>query len=348
MTRTIKTFKIALGVWLAASALFAPSVLAQDKVYQNSGTILTGEITNLANDEVTITVRGKSQTVPTNVIGRVTFDGEPVAFGRVKEFVSQGQWDQAETDFRTIDTKTIKGENSQQDYLFYRGLITGQLALSGRGDPSAAKTALQKFYNSSKSPHHYYEFCEMMGNLAAAAGNFDEAKKAFAEIGKAPFPEYQLKSGYLIGETALRQNKPDEALAEFEKVKAASATDPVSQRYQKLATVAAIRCNIVKGDAKTAVDQLLKLAEESDSADVALFANICNTLGEAHLALSEPNNAKLSYLQTDLLFSTDPEKHAEALYHLSRLWDQTGEPQRATDARTRLKEQYGGSIWAKK
>ncbi len=93
------------------------------------------------------------------------------------------------------------------------------------------------------------------------------------------------------------------------------------------------------------MDQLLKLAETSDSADSALFANIYNTLGEAHLALSEPNNAKLAYLATDMMFSADGEKHAEALYNLAKLWEQTGDPQRAVDARTRLKELYGGSIW---
>lgn len=346
MTTRISTRSI--FTCLVCLALSAPAALAQDKVYENSGTILTGEITNLSHDEVSITVRGKAQSVPTNIISRVSFDGEPSSFGRVKEFADQGQWDQADTELKTVDPKALKGANSQQDYLYYYALIAGKLALSGQGDLNAAKNNLLKYFSGNKSTHHFYEFCEVTGDIASAAGNFEQAKKAYSEIGKAPFSDYQLKSSYLQGEVALKQNKPDEALPLFEKVKAASAPNPASQRYQKLATVAAIRCNIVKGEAKTAVDQLLKLVDESDSTDVALFANIFNTLGEAHLALKEPVNAELAYLHTDLMFASDADKHAEALYNLGQLWAQTGNPQRSTDAKARLKQLYGGSAWAKK
>ncbi len=76
------------------------------------------------------------------------------------------------------------------------------------------------------------------------------ARQYFGAIGNAPFPEYKIKSAYLIGTVALAEGKAEEAKAEFEKVKSASATDPVSQRYQKLATVASIKTDIAKGDAK--------------------------------------------------------------------------------------------------
>ncbi len=144
------------------------------------------------------------------------------------------------------------------------------------------------------------------------------------------------------------EGKADEAKAEFAKVESAAATDPVSQRYQKLASVAVIRTEIAKGNAKAAIDQLLKLAETNDSTDASLFANIYNTLGEAHLAINELNNAKLSYLATDLLFSADP-INMQKLYIIWRRYGKRPEIRSVLSTqKPRLKELYGGSIWAKK
>ncbi len=337
---------------LAALAMFASFngglLVADDKVYQTSGTSLTGEITDISRNEVVISVRGKTQNVPVNNILRVTFDGEPPAFSRAKEFASQGQWEQADEEFKSVDPKSIESENLKKDYLYYRSLIAGQLALAGKGSPTQPAAGLVQFAQANAKSHHFYELCEVLGGLAASLGSYPEAKKYYSALGAAPFPEYKIKGSYLVGTVALLEGKADEAKAEFAKVESAAATDPVSQRYQKLASVAVIRTEIAKGNAKAAIDQLLKLAETNDSTDASLFANIYNTLGEAHLAINELNNAKLSYLATDLLFSADPDKHAEALYNLASLWEKTGDPQRAVDAKTRLKELYGGSIWAKK
>ncbi len=54
------------------------------------------------------------------------------------------------------------------------------------------------------------------------------------------------------------------------------------------------------------------------------------------------------YLATDLLFSADPDKHAK-LYIIWRRYGKRPEIRSVLSTqKTRLKELYGGSIWAKK
>ncbi len=328
--------------------VFANLATSQDKIYQLSGTTLTGEMESTSPNELVINVRGKSQTVAINTVQRVAFDGEPNNLANAKEMCFQKQWDQADEELKRVDANALKTESAKQDFAYYQSLVSAQLALAGRGNSSAAAAAMLGFVRSNPKTYHFYELCEVVGGLATAINSYPDAIKYYGAIGNAPFPEYKLRSIYLIGTVLLIEGKADEAKAEFEKVKTATATDSASQRYQKLASIASIRCDIVKGDPKSAVDKLLKLVSESDSTDATLFSNIYNTLGDAHLALGQLEEAKLSFLRTDLLFASDSENHAEALYQLAKLWEKTGDPQRAIDAKTRLKERYAASRWASK
>jgi hypothetical protein len=58
--------------------------------------------------------------------------------------------------------------------------------------------------------------------------------------------------------------------------------------------------------------------------------------------------ALLNYLKTDLLYFTESEAHAEALYHMKKLFPEVGENARAADAGSRLLANYSSSSWANK
>jgi tetratricopeptide (TPR) repeat protein len=90
------------------------------------------------------------------------------------------------------------------------------------------------------------------------------------------------------------------------------------------------------------------MIQENDSTDSQLFAALYNAQGEALQKEQKWEQAVLAYLHSDLLFSNNPETHAEALYHLSQLWAKLGEPQRAAEAKEKLTTLYAGSAWAKK
>jgi outer membrane protein assembly factor BamD (BamD/ComL family) len=50
----------------------------------------------------------------------------------------------------------------------------------------------------------------------------------------------------------------------------------------------------------------------------------------------------------DIVHSSVPDDHAEALYNLVELWEKTNNPERARDARQELETTYPDSPWSKK
>ena len=72
------------------------------------------------------------------------------------------------------------------------------------------------------------------------------------------------------------------------------------------------------------------------------------TLGEGHYTERDVKEAARAYLKTELLFTVDPDSHAEALFHLQQLWEQLGEPNRASEARQKINDRYRNTWWATK
>jgi hypothetical protein len=81
---------------------------------------------------------------------------------------------------------------------------------------------------------------------------------------------------------------------------------------------------------------------------VPLMARAYNVLGLAHRQAGRTKEALLAFLHTDVLYSSQPDTHAEALANLVDLWEQVHKTERANAARKTLEEQYKDSPWAKK
>ena len=95
---------------------------------------------------------------------------------------------------------------------------------------------------------------------------------------------------------------------------------------------------------KTAEDIIAKNSPENNA---ELFGRTYNALGACYLKLKKPQDALMAYLHTDVLFYSNPEVHAEALYNLSKLWLALKKQDRADSARNLLTDRYAGSVWAK-
>jgi len=326
------------------------SALAQerDRVYPTKGAALTGKIVERTRDRVVIEVRGNNQNVPTNELQRIVFDGEPQSFSRTKDFVVQGQYDQAVEEFKKIDASSLSTDAMKQEYKFYRGYLAGLLALRGRGDPANALKLLSDWVKEDQQSHQFYPAAEMLGDLALATGSADQAARYYGGLASSPFPELKLKGSFLQGKALLSQKQTADAKARFTSVLEAKLSDPTSLKYQKLAKVALIRCDAAEGKSDQAIADLEKMVDEGDSTDSELFAEIFNSLGLLFESAGRTDEAELSYLKTDLLYPMQTEPHAEALYRLAQLWEKTGNGQRAADARQRLGKLYPTSPWVKK
>lgn len=335
---------------LTAMLLTAPAstILADDRIYPKQGSSVSGSITEIGRDKVVIEVRGTPQTFETPALARVVFDGEPSTLSRVKELAANGQWDQAQEEIKKIDPESVTGDAPQAELAYYSSWIEGNLALTGRADPGSAAKGLLAYFTANKDSHHFYEGTETLGELATLLGNYDRASVYFGALAKAPYPQVALRSKVLEARALLSQQKFAEARTVCSEAIATAATDPATLRSQLLAKVVLARCDISEGKTADAIQNLQKLIQENDSTDSQLFAALYNAQGEALQKEQKWEQAVLAYLHSDLLFSNNPESHAEALYHLSQLWAKLGEPQRAAEAKEKLTTLYAGSAWAKK
>jgi tetratricopeptide (TPR) repeat protein len=163
-----------------------------------------------------------------------------------------------------------------------------------------------------------------------------------------PFPDFKVKGNYLSGKALLEVKQIPEARSKFAAVGQAQVSDAASLKFKKLASLATIRCDAAEGKTEQAVQALEKMVDDGDSTDTELYSELFNALGGIFQAEGKNDEAILAYLKTDLLYASELDAHAEALYHLAQLWPLIGENQRATETKSRLAKLYPTSPWLKK
>ncbi len=331
---------------LTALACLSTLSQAQDRVFPVGDPAATGQIKEVTRDKVRITVRNKDQEYMLSEVLKITFGGEPRGLDRARDQVLQKQYDQAVEELKRIDTATLNSVPVQQDYEFYMLYSQGQLAISGNGDLRAAAAGLVAFVRKNAQTHHFYDASELIGQLAVALGQ--SPKPFYDPLVAAPDALNKSRGGYRLGQYHLSKGEFDEGLTAFQVVMDLKDNQENVQQLKRLCEVGAARCQLAKGQAAEALASLDAMAEKSDSTNLELFAAISNARGACCVALGQPRRAVARYLQTDTLFFTDPDAHAESLYHLSKLWGEIGEATRAVEARTRLQKQYSNSPWATK
>lgn len=328
---------------------FVPSLsLGQDRLIQEKGATLSGIVTKLDRDSVTIEVRGEPQNIPVNEIGKILFEDEPSGLGRARDLAKQGQYDQARDELKKIDAGTIKNDNAKHDLAFYMAYCEAKLALQGKGDKAAAVKALVAYDKDNPTSYHYWEVSQLLGQLAGSMSRYDAAQNFYKRMGESSFSEVKNQGKYQEALTLLLQNKTAEAKSLFEQLQGISATNPKEVRVKQFSELGLAQCTLAEGDAEGALKKVNEWIAKGDSIDIEFFGKLYNLQGACYQKLGKTNEAVLAYLHTDLLFSGDAENHAEALYHLSQLWPGLNETQRATDARSRLTTNYAGSMWASK
>jgi predicted negative regulator of RcsB-dependent stress response len=331
------------------SHLGASQVLAQDRVFPKQGAVASGKIQEINRSEVTIEVRGTKQKLPLAEVRKITFGDEPSGLDRARELFAQQQYDQVLDELKKIDVTAVKNPLVAQDIEFYRFYSEGKLGLTGSGgDKEKAAAGLVGLARKNGESHHMFDLSELLGDLAVALGKPDGASNYYNLLLKSPSADTKARGVYRLALLELGQGKNAEARVRFQQLTGAPANSPEMARLKSLGEVGLAVCDLRDGNAQQALDQLKQMVEKYDSTDQELFARIYNAQGACFTALNQDNLAVLAYLRTDLLFFSDADAHAEALYQLTKLWPKIGEPARAADSRSRLVAQYAGSLWANK
>lgn len=342
---------MAMGVTAFAAFALAPQPAAAqrdlDQVFLTKGAPSRGNIpdSGMTREQVTLEA-ARTQQIAVNDIVRITFKEEPAELNSARSAVLQRNYNQGLTDLKKLEGAKIDREFVKQDIEFYRALCLARLAMSEGGDKAAAIEAMRKFAASAPQNYHFYEAAEVLGDLAMASGKYADAARYYGPIASAPWAEFQMKANIALGRALLGEKKFEEALDKFKTVSASDQSTPEALKQKNLASVGLAICVAETGKPEDGIAQLQDLIRKNDPQDTALFARAYNALARCYMKQGKPKDALLALLHTDVLFYADADSHAEALYHLSKLWNEVNKSDRAIAARTTLRERYAGSVWA--
>ena len=335
---------LSVAAFLVALALLPPgSAHAQiDRIYPESGSAVSGTISDVSKNGVTVKVGGATQTFAPGQITKIMFQGDPAPLTEGRQFAVDRQYEQALETLRTLDPEELPREVIEEDALFYRVLSEAKLALAGKGDKKAAAVSALKFASEHSDSWHFYQVAELLGDLALSLENYEQALKYYGSLRRAPATETKIRSVYLTGLVHLQQGDLAAAKAEFEKVMGVSVQSVAAARLKTLATAGQAVALSREGKGKEGLELVKSLINELDPTDVEMAARIYNAQGASYEASGDAEGAVLAYLHTHLMFSSLPDAHAEALSRLVELWPQVGKPDRAAEARQELRQRYPG------
>ncbi|HID21945.1 MAG TPA: tetratricopeptide repeat protein, partial [Planctomycetaceae bacterium] len=238
--------------------------------------------------------------------------------------------------------------NLKRDVEFLIARATAKLALSDPSRHDEAVQALEAFVKSTGESFRYYEAVRLLGELYLAKKDFAQARTAFEQLGRAPWQDYKMAARSAMAQILLAEGKVSEALAAFDSVLKTPANTALEKQRRWEAMLGKANCLIQQKQYEPALKILQDVVREAPAEDSRILAEAYVRQGDCLQAMGKPKQAVLAYLHVPVLFPGEPERHAEALYHLSRLWNAVERPERAADARAELESKYPDSPWTKR
>ncbi|MDR2757423.1 MAG: tetratricopeptide repeat protein [Planctomycetaceae bacterium] len=331
------------GSFTGTLILFAVSVLpAADRitVLEGKGKNVSGTILAVNAEKITIDVRGEKQEIPANIIALTEYDGEPSGLKAARTAFDGSRMPETLEVLAKIDPKTLTKPEMKQDFNYFTVAAKAKSVLAGSGDLADAEKSLLDFIKNNKNSYHYFEICELYGDLMVQAGKFDDAKKSYAALAKAPWPEYSLKATVSLGMAEITEKKTDSARKNFETVIKSEDNSEQAERLKNTAQIGLALCLASEKKYEEAIKMLEEIAKNSGNEDSAFQSLVYNSLGSAYAQAVRPRQAILAYMHTDILFSSARNEHIKALQELSKLWKQLQRNERAEETDNRLKSIY--------
>lgn len=332
-------FVVASACWLIGGG----AALAQiDRVYDKEGDNVSGTIVATNKNGVQLKKGDSTQTFVSGDVVKIMYGGEPAPLTKAREFALDGQYSQAMAELKNINPGSIKSKYIQADNAFFRILCQSKLALSGKGDKTAAAGATIQFVRQFGDSWHVYEAAKLLGDLALALNKHTDALKYYSQLENSPSGDTKIESVYLTGLVHLNQGDANAASAEFDKVIELKPQTSTAVRLQTLSKAGKAVAVARGGNGAEGLKLVNQLIADLNPTDTEMAARIYNAQGASYEASDDAEGAIIAYLHTHLMFAMQADAHAEALKRLAELWPQVGKPERAAEARQELKERYPG------
>ena len=336
----MKRFSFCIVIGVLLSCFVDISLADRIIMLEGKGRPVTGSIILITQEKVTVDVKGEKQEIPANIIASTTFDNEPSQLATARNAVLNSRMQEAIDALAKLDPNTLTKDGMKQDYAYFLAYAKTKLVLASGGDATDAEKELLEFIKNHKTSYHYFDICEVYGDLMVQQGRFEDAKKSYAALAKAPWPEYSLKATVSLGMAEVYEKKADAARKNFETVIATTDDSPQTERQKSVAKIGLALCLVVEQKYDESIKALEAIARESGSEDSSFQALVYNSLGSAYDRSDKPRDAVLAYMHTDILFSAARSEHIRALTELARLWKKIQRNDRAEDVASRLKELY--------
>jgi len=347
------------GRWMRAGLCAIIAVLAghlpvadgADTVSKKStDKTVSGDVSEITRDSLSVKSLSKMVKIPANDVAAIKWSKEPAKLNFARGDERRGRFAKALKVYQEAQ-KSIDSPAAglKADLEFGIANCTAQLALQTVGDDTEAVAKLETFRKANPQSYHYYDSLDLLGRLYTHQKDWKLAERSFAELEKSSLPEYQMAAKIGEGNILLAQDSGDTAVATaaFDAVIQMDASSPseIAKRLEAMSGRA--RCLVREQKYAEALDTLDQVVSDANVTDEAVLADAYIQQGKCHMAAGQNKLAVLSFLHVDTLLFQAQGAHAEALYHLSRLWPQVGKPKRGEDDRMQLETLYPDSRWAK-
>jgi tetratricopeptide (TPR) repeat protein len=336
---------------LALLAAAVPAIVAHgqavDRVTTNRG-VVSGEIIATTPEKVVVKQAARGQTeVDATAIRSIAFAGEPSELAQARSSLAGQRFADAQQALAKVNRATVTRAAIQQEIDYYQALSAARLALAGQGAVDEAGKLMYRFLTEHGTSYHYYEACEVLGDLLTHRGDHDKAEIYYRKLAAAPWAETKAKSSLLSARALQAQGKAAAALKQLSDLPQAKIDSPAAQEQQALVTMLRAVCLADTGQADAGIELLSNLITATSPEAAKLQALAHNALGTCYLKAGKTKDALLAFLTVDVLYNALPEPHAEALSHLVPLWEAIGKADRAREARKLLDQRYPNSRWAR-
>lgn len=338
---------------LVAIVILAAGGVSQafDSVKTTKGTML-GQVRGMSPVQIRLEQRSggvtKKVKIPVNQVRTIFFKGEPVDLKTAKTHMLAGRYAKAQKALERIEEEP-KRVVIRQDIEFYKALCAAKLALvlKDSGEIIDAGRMMRAFADANGGSYHYFDASEIVGDLLVAIKQYGRAADYYARLEKAPWTDYKMRAGVATGKTLLAQGKTQEAQNAFDRVIAAEAKGDLAQGQRTVARLGKASALIAAQKPDEAIPMVEEILKTADVEDVPLMARAYNVLGNAYRQTGDVKRALLAFLHVDVLYSSVPDAHAEALANLADLWERVHKSDRAARARKTLQDEYQHSPWAR-
>lgn len=336
---------LTIGSFVCMLAFAATANAQLDRVYTyDSNTATAGKIEGVTKSGLQLKVGSNTKNYMESEVRKVTFQGDPRSLTVGRELALDGQFEQALDELKTVNLDDLKRKVIRADAEYYRLLARARLALAGRGNRNAAIGEAIQFAKNHSESFHFFSVTRLLGDLNLAGGKYDEAIRFYGFLARAPAAESKIESRYLIGVASLEKDDIAAAKKAFDDVASVDVSSDSALRLKTLAKAgqAVVMANSQEGEKALALAE--ELINDLDPNDAEMAARIYNAQGASYEAMGDIEGAILSYLHTHLMFSSQPDAHAQSLQRLVELWPKVGRAERAAEARQELKQRYPGFV----